>query len=993
MRQDRLLFTCLLGILLCGACMPAAAQLGFDLKVDKPAPYEERVLRAEKTGDKPLSKPKRFFQNLTTHYNYFFNASNKLNGVIDDAKQAFHDDYTTLLPFYNYSLDVTSQNTLQLDSVIYKSQTGIVMHDLRNDWADNLYLLWGAAWFLEKKFDSAALMFQFINYSFADKEKDGYYRYIGSRMDGNNALTISTNEKRKFPASLTTPPSRNNALIWQIRTLIETDNLPEAGSLIVTLRNDPFFPKRLNDDLEEVTAYWFYKQNVWDSAAAHLSLALGQAKNNQEKGRWEYLAAQMYEKAHDYASAEKMYNRSIGHTTDPVMDIYARLNLVRINKSGGENYIDKNIAELLKMAKRDKYTEYRDVIYFMAAQMEMERNNFAAAQELLLKGAKYNNGNFSSRNKSYLLIGDLSYDQKKYLQAASFYDSLQMRDLEPVDEKRVEQRKIYLEKLVAYTRTINRQDSLQRIAAMPEDQRLAYINRLVKQLRRQAGLEDVPNPGNAPLALVNTTPDLFPAQQAKGEWYFYNPTLKSQGQVQFKQTWGNRPNVDNWRRFADVNQQLMAQIPTDSRQPNKEADVNAALDNTPSVNSLLANLPLTDAKLKISNDSISNALFGLGSNYLNEMEDYPSAITAFEQIRSRYAGYANMNEVLFDLYYAYKKTGDEAKAEAVKKLLLSQTPASRFATILATGKDPAVPNNKGPEVTKTYEDIYNLFIEGKFQEAETAKKNADSVYHTNYWQPQLLYIEAVYHIRQRDDSVAKNILQTLIAQNPSSPLADKAQNMINVLGRRAQIEDELTRLQIERPKEDSVATPVRTQPVIAPPPPVAASQPPARRDSAIARPKNDVAVNTKPSIPLDTVAKKPVVKTPPPSSSYQFDPASKHYSMIVLEKVDPLFVNEVKNAFNRYNRETFYNQTFNITVADLDADHKLVLIGDFGSAQEALDYTLKIRSKAANEIIPWLAAGKYAFSIMTDSNLTILQQKKDLGQYKKFLDQNLPGKF
>ena len=29
-------------------------------------------------------------------------------------------------------------------------------------------------------------MFQFINYSFAEKEKDGYYKYIGSRLDGNN---------------------------------------------------------------------------------------------------------------------------------------------------------------------------------------------------------------------------------------------------------------------------------------------------------------------------------------------------------------------------------------------------------------------------------------------------------------------------------------------------------------------------------------------------------------------------------------------------------------------------------------------------------------------------------------------------------------------------------------------------------------------------------------------------------------------------------------
>src|SRR5438309_600545 len=161
------------------------AQLGFQLDIPKPKPYENRVLKAEKTGDKKIKPVKRFFQNLTSHYNYVFNASNKLNDVISRAKAVHHDDYNLLLPFYNFSLDATASDKVQLDSVIYKAQSGIVSHDLRSDWIDNLYLLWGASYFLEKKFDSAALMFQFINYAFAAKEADGYYKYIGSRLDGN----------------------------------------------------------------------------------------------------------------------------------------------------------------------------------------------------------------------------------------------------------------------------------------------------------------------------------------------------------------------------------------------------------------------------------------------------------------------------------------------------------------------------------------------------------------------------------------------------------------------------------------------------------------------------------------------------------------------------------------------------------------------------------------------------------------------------------------
>jgi outer membrane protein assembly factor BamD (BamD/ComL family) len=1021
MRSHYQFIISLLVLLLSQSFQPVVAQLGFDLKIDKPEPYDQRTLKAEKTGEKALKPSKKFFQNLTTHYNYFFNANNKLNEVIEGAKQAFRDDYTELLPFYNYTLDATEQNSVQLDSIIYKSKTGLVMHDLRNDWADNMYLMWGAAWFFEKKFDSAALMFQFINYAFAEKEPDGYYRYIGSRMDGNNALTIATDEKKKSTAHF---GSRNNAFLWQIRTFIESGRLTEAGTLIATLKDDPFFPKRLNDDLEEVQAYWFYKQGIWDSSAVHLINALDNAKTKQERARWEYLAAQMFERGRNSDAAKSYYAKAISHTTDPVMDVYSRLNVVRVTKDSSENYIDRNVGELLKMAKKDKYADYRDVIYYMAAQMELERNNLPAATELLLKASKYNNGNLSSRNKTFLMIADLAYDQKKYIQAAPFYDSINLKDLLGDDVKRVEERKLSLSKIISYNSTITRQDSLQRIAAMPEEERTTYINKLLRKLLKEQGLSDVTlTSGN--LLSNNNAPDLFQSSQSKGEWYFYNSNLKTQGAAQFKQVWGNRPNADNWRRFSNVTQQLTTKVNNNnSLRGNPTNDQNLhQVDNTPSFANLLNNIPLTDEQLRVSNDSISNALFGLGTVFLNETEDYLSAIDAYEKLRSHYPSYPKMSEVLFNLYYAYKKAGNEVEANKIKQLLLAQYPSSRFAGIVSTGKDPLT-GNKSEEVTKTYNDIYNLFIEGRFEEAEAAKKQADSIYKTNYWQPQLLYIEAVYHIRQREDSIAKNSLQTLIGQNPNSPMAAKAQTMIDVLNRRTQIEDELSRYQIQRVEDTTAANPV-IQPIVQSPPRkkdtvgnmpktvldrvkndtlaknLIVTNPPVKKDTVVT--KLGVAI-TNPPAKKDTVVKKSVVVNPPPkkdttakkplrkAGEYYFDSTTKHYAAILLDKVDPLFVTEVKNAYFRFNREHYRDKTFNMNVVDLDATRKIVLVGDFPSAREALAYMQSAKQAAAGEVMPWLTANHYSFSIITDDNLPLLLEKKDMEQYRKFLVQNLPGK-
>jgi hypothetical protein len=973
----------------------AHAQLGFDLKIDKPDPYEERQLRSEKTSDKKLKGPSKFFQNLTTHYNYFFNANNKLNEVITGAKESFKEDYAVLLPFYNYSLDVTSQNSKELDSVIYKAQTGIVMHDLRNDWADNMYLLWGAAWFFEKKFDSASLMFQFINYAFAEKEKDGYYKYIGSRMDGNNALTVSTKEKDK---SLKPAPSRNTAFIWQIRSMIEQGNFAQAGSLIATLKKDPIFPKRLKNDLEEVQAYWFYKQNVWDSSATHLLEALDQAHTKQERARWEYLAAQMFELSRKNEEAKELYAKAIKHTTDPVLEIHSRLNLVRINKEGGANYIDKNIEELLKMAKKDKYSDYRDVIYYMAAQMEMERNNYAAAEQLFIKASKYNRDNIAFKSKAYLQAADLSYIQKKYAQASRLYDSIQPADLTQEEMLRVDERKPALKKIIANLEIIARQDSLQRIAAMSEDDRTEYISKLLKQINKSQGGND--NSLTAGNSLVNNNPgstDIF-SNPTKGEWYFYNQSLKTQGQQKFKQSWGSRPNVDNWRRFSDVSQQ--GKVVTGPQLPEFKTgnDAKNLSDNGPSFNSLLANVPLTAEAMTASNDSIRYALFALGSIYQTELGDHPSAITTFESIRVRFPYGGNLDEVLFNLYYAYKKSGDEMKAAEIKAVLLKQYPNSRYAIILSTGKDPlASASGKNPEITNAYEAIYDMFLEGRFDEAIAAKSQADSTYKTNYWQPQLLYIQAVYHVKHREDSLAGNLLQTLINQNPGTPLASKSQTMIDVLKRRNQIEAELASLEVARPKEDTTAVQKPAINSLSPVPvkgDTVVYRPMPKKDSVISQPKSVVSQpKVVPKIGGDTVAaKNPVVQTKQ-SSIYYFDPGAKHSAMVILEKVDVMFVNETKNAFSRYNKEKYYNQTFETSIVPLDEDRKLLIISGFTNAADAISYVKEAKKIAHLEIVPWLKSDKYSFSIMSDSNLPILLEKKDLPQYSKFLDQNLPGKF
>lgn len=976
---------------------PAAAQLGFDLAIKKPAPYENRELKAEKSGKKKFNTPRRIFQNTYTHYNYFFNANNRLNEIVARAKEGFKDDYSQLLPFYNYELSATAQDKSELDSVIYKAKTGILMHDLRNDWIDDMYMLWGQAYFLQEQYDSAYQMFQFINYAFADKEKDGYYKYIGSR-ESAGANRISSDETLKFPKSLIADkPSRNAALLWEVRSLMGANQMVEASSLLTSLRNDPTYPERLKENLEEVLAYYFYKQERWDSTAVHLTAALDNAATNQERARWEYLAAQLFQKSMQDSSATLYFNKAIGHTTDPVLELYARLNLIRINKAGGENYIDQNIAALLKMAKRDKYIDYRDAIYYTAGEMELARNNYPKAEQYFLLASKYKGESGATAGKGFLQLADLFFAQKNYRQAAQFYDSIQADNLTQDVTDRIAARRDLLAGLLAQLNVVQRQDSLQRIAALPEKERDGYLKKLARQLRRQHGLAEENTAANTNPAAANLPEkggaDLFNSGTTKGEWYFYNDNTRTQGAATFKRIWGKRPNADNWRRGADVVTQLQNSSPDNTRGTPDQLVVDEASLYT--YDGLMANLPLTDEAKQKSNDSIAVALYTAGHVYTNKIEDYESAIKIYEELRTRFPAFESMEEALFQLFYSYTKTGNAAKAAEMKALLAQKYPDGRYTSIATTGKDNTADTSQ-KAATKAYEGVYDLFLEGKFDEAKRAKAAADSLYGTSVWSSQLLYIEAVYHIKQGEDSVAKDVLNTLIHQSGDAPIAQKASTLLDVLSRRQEIEQELRELQIDRPQEE----PARVQTIrdttravedtvqeLESAPAVAGRTTQAARDTVV----RNGGMNTTSPVRRDTLAIKPTaVPTRPKVFTYQ--PEEKHFAVVLLNKVDVVFGNEARNAFARYNREKYYSLPLEQNVIPLNDSLKLLVIGGFQNVQGAVDYVLKAKPIAANEIVPWLKRDKYSFTIISENNLLLLQENKDVPGYQKFLDKNLPVK-
>ncbi len=953
-------------------------------KEKKPEKYEEKLLASEKTADKKFTTFRQFVQNSTTHYNYYFNANNRINAVIENAKISNKDDYAKLLPFYSFSLDNTASQQVELDSVIYKATAGILLHDLRSDWVDNMYLLIGKSYYFRKEFDSASLTFQFINYNlFPRKRKEEDSRIVGTNESAkSNVLSIANKENRNIiKKTFSLPPSRNDALIWLARAQIEKAEFSDAAGLINILMNDPNLPIRLKNDLEEVNAYWFYSQGIYDSAAIHLEKALSNATTKQDKARWEYLLGQLFEMSGYYDKASDYYAKASKHTVDPVMDIYARLNDAKMFRDNGNvRELENSIATLLKMARKDKYESYRDIIYYSVGRMSLQKPDTAGCKVYFNKSIRYNIDNAGFRNKAFLQLADIAYSEREYKKASALYDSLQLDDPSVKDQAiRIEERRNSLTNIVTQIDIIDREDSLQKVASMLPAERDAIIKKILKKYRKDNGLKEEDNSsGNGLITFNNASKeqsDLF-GSSGKGEWYFYNPTRKSRGFTDFKSKWGKRDNVDNWRRKSAIAIKLNLNNNVDDPLDNKNEPVAGTNTIDSSYEGLMSNLPLTPEKIDSSNLMIAESLIILARLFQNNLEDYIEAINTYENYLQRFPDKLLDGEVYLSLYFCYTKIGNTAKAEYYKNLLTSNFAGSKSANKATNPSFTDDPNVKNPAVTKRYEHIYNLFIEGEFSEALDAKKKADSLYGNNYWTPQLLYIEAINHIKEKNDSIAITVLNNIILLYPDSPLKGKAETMIDVLKRREAIETYLTSLEVTRVEEDKI----------------------------FISENNTIVIQKAPEKPVVVKAIAPVIKpqiqntgavlTPPSmmSGAFIWKPDTAQYVIMILDKVDGVYVNEAKNAFTRYNREKYYNKTIAINKDILDAQRSLLIFESFTDANEAVLYYDKIK-KAAPIEVSWLQPNKYSFLIISAANLQVLKTGKDINAYKILLNNQYPGKF
>ena len=136
--------------------------------------------------------------------------------------------------------------------------------------------------------------------------------------------------------------------------------------------------------------------------------------------------------------------------------------------------------ELLKMLKDSKNKEFLDVIYFGLAELSNRQGNIKEASSLYAKSVATSIKNNAQKALSSYILADIYYTQQNYRNSQAYYDTAVAFMSNNNDKfELASNRQKTLTELITNLNIIQHQDSIQRIALMPENERLAFIDKII----------------------------------------------------------------------------------------------------------------------------------------------------------------------------------------------------------------------------------------------------------------------------------------------------------------------------------------------------------------------------------------------------------------------------------------------------------------------------------------------------------------------------------
>ena len=752
----------------------------------------------------------RSFHQTKTKYNIYYNGAISFREGEEAIRQANEDDFSTILNLYPVSNHAAAEaSKSQMDRTIEKCRKCIKLHSIKArpkvDYDKKRRDPEYAAWLEQEEFNNQ-MGNAWILLAMAEFHKGDF---LGSISTFNYIIRHYANDVDMVA----------RCQLWVARAYAEMGWLYEAEDMLSKVQVDHLSRKHA-PLYASVSADVLLKTKHYKDAIPFVKIALPNEKKCENKPRFQYVLAQLYQMDGEREAARNAYQKVIKMQPSNEMDFNARLRLAQLEKSPQDG-----IKLLNKMAKLDKNKDQLDQIYGTIGDVCLAQKDTVKALEYYEKAIESSLQHGMAKAKVLVTAGDIYYQQRNYIKASPCYkEATQILSAESEQYARIQRRSETLDELVVEYSMVQLQDSLQHLATLTEEEQRVVVDSIIARLIR-AEEEEKERAAQAAREAENdmgprsvNTANMLGGGAGSANWYFYNPQLLRSGKQTFRTQWGNRTLEDNWRRLSKATtgsifdddelsdeELLMDSTATDST---AMADVAPVETDTHKPEYYLQQIPKTEEDIAQSNELLARALYNMVYIYRDKVGDQQLSDETFEDFCKRFPNH----ELLVDLYYMQYltalKNNDMLKAEQYRQQIIAAFPESNEAYIVSQPDYFQRLQRMAQEQDSLYEHTYQAYTQNNFAAVKTNKLYAEENYPLSPLMPRFLFLNAIA-VAKTDGQPAFIVqLQEMVARYPESELAAMAKDMLALMGQGAESQQgEVASLKERRAQQstDSVA--------------------------------------------------------------------------------------------------------------------------------------------------------------------------------------------
>lgn len=853
----------------------------------------------------------RTYHNVTAYYNVYWNGNESFKDGVNELNKKVKDNYALVLPVFKYGTKQDAQSIYPaMDRAIEKSKKTILKHSMyfkRKEYVkaiDNSYLLIGKASLYKKDYPNAKRTFIYIT--------------------------------DRFPKE----PIKYEALVWLARTYIQSGEYEKAEAILDQLRKDIVTGKaseKLDKDIALVYADLFVTQGKYSTSIKHLQRSLETFKGKKVRNRLRFILAQIYQEMGDLQASSSLYQFILKKNPSYEMAINAKINLAKTynSKTGGKSLI---LRKLNKLIKDSKNKEYLDQIYFAMADVHLKDNESEKAKEYLKLSVASSVSNNYQKAISSLVVAELFFNQPEYDLAQAYYDTaMQFLPENYPNYIDVKSKTETLTELITNLKTVNLQDSLQKLAGMSEAERNAVIDKIIKKIvEEEARKAEEERERQLSLSMLNQNSrnqgfnQNMGNNQQGGGWYFYNTSAISFGYTEFLKKWGRRKLEDNWRLSNKQMVMSEEELAEGEIADSTSADTTKRESDPKKRETYLQDLPLTPEKITESNLLIEDALFDASVIYLDGLKDNEKAIETFEELIKRFPNTKYQLQTYYQLYKIYQQIGYSDQENFYKDLIVNNFPDSDYARLIIDPNYNLVLEAKNNAASNLYQLTYQAFIDNQYFTVINNANEAISKYEDKELLSKFLFLRAVSLGRAVNQDSLITGLTNVVEKYPQSEIKPLAQSILKRLGKDGEIIEDEKKIDDGQPAGSELTS----------------------------------------------------------TANYVYNEMATHFYTVVINTLD-VNINALKVKISDFNQKFYSQNTLTINNLLLDEKHHLITVGNFENAAAAFDYFESIGTNTY--VFSQLSSDQFMDFVISADNYPEFYKDKSADVYQKFFQRNYKG--